>query len=84
MGSDDDFFVLRKFNTESARVALWLQDRISLLSERLSEADKLCQDYGAHSGRFRTDGPDQRSMIISELAHELDRYRTCKECFGYL
>ena len=83
MASDNDFFILRKFAPESARVALWMQDKVSLLSEQLSEADKRYQEYGAHSGRFRTKELDQRSVLLTELANELDRYRKYKDLHGY-
>ena len=76
MASDDDFFILRRFAPESARVALWLQDRISQLTAELKEADKQYEDFGWHSGQFRTDKvEDRRHDIMNKMALELDRYR---------
>ena len=75
MASDGDFYILRKFDVESARIALWLQDGITQLSEKLKEVDQYYEENGAHCGKFRTNGPDARNDLLCEMAFKLERYR---------
>ncbi len=76
IASDDDFFVLRRFDALNARVALMLQDEISELEEELDMADKGYSDRNAedlHNGTFRGEQED-RSVIVQTLAKKLRRY----------
>ena len=74
MASDDDFFVLRKFGTLSARVALMMQDRIVHLAEELDKEDRECRQIGANNGTLRYDPRPRRQEILEELAWRLERY----------
>ena len=79
MASDDDFFVVRKFGSVSARCALLMQDRIQNLSRELEKQDNLCESYGQHSGEFRgpdgrNDFTDRRHQLLDEITWRLDQY----------
>lgn len=77
--SDDDFFVLRRFGSTSARVALYLQDQIAQLEEELQYQDRLCKqapEDHADSGTFRFDHWPRRGQILTELSSRLEHYRT--------
>lgn len=76
IASDDDFFVLRRFDALNARVALMLQDEISELEEELDMIDRRHSDRNAedlHNGTFRRDQED-RSLIVKTIAKKLRRY----------
>jgi hypothetical protein len=58
VASDPSFFVLRRFGTLNARVALSLQDEIAQLEERLDHMDNKFSDrdtVDGHNGSFRED-----------------------------
>lgn len=69
VASDDDFFLLRRFGTLSARVLLALQDRLSELEEELQTLDatySLKSAPDAHNGSFRQEThPERRELILS-------------------
>ena len=77
--SDADFFVLRKFGEAGARVALYLQDQVAQLEEKLEVEDECCKqdpnEAFADSGTFRHDRRPERQRILGELAQALERYR---------
>lgn len=76
--SDPDFFLLRRFSATSARIALYLQDRISFLEEQLKNEDECCREapfHEAHNGTFRHDPRPRRVQILEELSWALERYR---------
>lgn len=78
MSSDEDFFVLRKFETVGARVLLFMQDQIVALEEKLQQQDDDCKKAAkdlADSGTFRQDRHPQRGKILHELSCMLERYR---------
>ena len=77
MSNDDDFFVMRKFEKESVRIALWMQDRVSQSSAELDRIDEYYKNEGAHCGRFRSSSPDQdaRLQVLARMSGELKRYR---------
>ena len=77
MASDEDFFVLRRFGTVGARVALYLQDRVVELEEKLYIIDKSCEELepGLNNGTFRYDPSDERKDIMKNLSIEFERYR---------
>ena len=78
MVSDDDFFVLRKFGSTSARVALYLQDQITQQEAALHHEDQICREAPfeeADSGTFRHDPSKQRRQILADLASSLAEYR---------
>ncbi|MCJ1475852.1 hypothetical protein MMC13_004516 [Lambiella insularis] len=74
MASDNDLFIVRRFGTLSARVALMLQDRISRLSEELDKVDKECQNRCLHNGDFRGDESVFRQELLERIAVNLERY----------
>ena len=76
VASDDDFFVLRKFGTVSARVTLMMQDRIECSIRELEERDNECQEKGKHNGTFRYDEDRQRQHTLEKLSWQLGKY--CK------
>lgn len=74
VASDQAFFVLRKFGTLNARVALALQDKIVQLEEELNEHDnynsgqEVPDDYSNAS--LRGDDDSRRDKIVQELLPE--------------
>jgi hypothetical protein len=83
IASDPSFFVLRRFGTLNARVALSLQDEIAQLEEKLDYMDKTYSDRNtpdAHNGTFRDDpfnGDDDRQNLVKvELPAKLTQYST--------
>lgn len=73
VASDPSFFVLRRFGTLNARVALSLQDEIAQLEEKLDYMDKTYGDRNtpdAHNGTFRNEpftGDDDRQALVKEI-----------------
>ncbi|KAH3962539.1 hypothetical protein HBI25_161070 [Parastagonospora nodorum] len=83
IASDPSFFVLRRFGTLNARVALSLQDEIAQLEEKLDYMDKIYSSRDtpdAHNGTFREEpfaGDDDRQHLVkSELPEKLMRYNS--------
>ena len=77
VSSDEDFFVLRRFGTLSARVLLHLQDQLAQLEEKLEATEQQLRQKNApdvHNGSFRQDTRVQRKEIISEAQHVLREY----------
>lgn len=77
MASDDDFFVLRRFGKLGARVALYMQDQVVELEERLDKEEKNCmaEDVYLNNGTFRDDKSLERKDIMKDLSNKLERYR---------
>lgn len=78
MASDDDFFVVRKFGITGARTALFLQDRVVELEEKLEDLDQDCREgpkEHANCGSFRNDHWLHRKEVMADLASSLDQYR---------
>jgi hypothetical protein len=88
VASDPSFFVLRRFGTLNARVALSLQDEIAQLEEKLDYMDKLYSDRDtpdAHNGTFRdepfaADEDDRNDLVRKILPEKLAKYSTCYLC----
>ena len=76
MGSDDDFFVIRKFGALNARVILRMQDQISELSEQLDAEDAFCRQNKWHAGDRRADPSVERQRLLDEITRLLERYST--------
>lgn len=84
VASDPSFFLLRRFGTLNARVALSLQDEIAQLEEELDYMDKTYSHRDtpdAHNGTFREDpfdGPDDRQELVRiVLPEKLRKYSKC-------
>ena len=81
VASDPSFFVLRRFGTLNARVALSLQDEIAQLEEKLDYMDKMYSDRDipdVHNGTFRNEtfiGDDDRQALVKDvLPGKLEKY----------
>lgn len=79
ISSEDDWFVLRRFGTLNVRVALALQDEISVLEEQLKELDESYsqrESLDRHNGRFRGDVEDRRALteLISDKLYRYSEY----------
>ncbi|KAL8668914.1 MAG: hypothetical protein Q9168_006474 [Polycauliona sp. 1 TL-2023] len=75
MASDDDFFVIRRFEKLGARVALLMQNRIVQLEEQLRAEDVSCTNQGGDNGTFQGDSHIRRQEVMDELAWRLERYQ---------
>ncbi|KAM7201292.1 hypothetical protein V8F33_003392 [Rhypophila sp. PSN 637] len=76
ISSDDDFLLLRRFDTLSSRVSLCLQDELTVIEEQLEEIDvaysrRECQDV--NNGTIRDD-IEERARLIDVAAKKLVRY----------
>ena len=76
VASDDDLFVLRRFEKLGARVALMMQARIARLEEELMEEDNLAIDEKQHCGTFLHDPRAKRREIMEQIRLGLTEYRT--------
>ncbi|CAF9916587.1 MAG: hypothetical protein HETSPECPRED_002956 [Heterodermia speciosa] len=75
VASDDDLFVLRRFERLGARVALMMQDRLASLEEDLLKEDKLGREEKSHCGTFRHEPRKRRSEIMDEIKWRLIEYQ---------
>jgi hypothetical protein len=76
IASENDFYILRRFASLNARVALTLQDQISVLEEQLDDLDKLCSRRDAedlHNGSFRDDR-EERTALVEVIYEKLTKY----------
>ncbi|KAK7755882.1 hypothetical protein SLS62_002169 [Diatrype stigma] len=77
ISSDDDFFILRRFGSLNVRVALLLQDQISVLEEQLDELDRRHSRRDAvdvNNGSFRNEPIEGRESLLAQIAESLSRY----------
>ncbi len=76
VASDNDFFIFRRFTSLNSRVALFLQDQLSLLEEQLEELDQMYSKKEAgdiNNGSFRIDNED-RLKVIEKIYERLEKY----------
>ncbi|KAH0436420.1 hypothetical protein CcaCcLH18_04440 [Colletotrichum camelliae] len=76
ISSEDDFFLLRRFDELNVRIALAMQDEISQLEEELEDVDKGTMGANApdfNNGTLRGD-LEGRSTLIKELSQKLRHY----------
>lgn len=76
IASDDDFFVLRRFDSLGARVALSFQDEITVLEKELEELDgrhSKRESENLHNGTLRNDRAE-RKILLDTIAEKLQRY----------
>lgn len=74
--SDDDFFILRRFDALGVRTALALQDELSVLEETLNRLDSEFSHTGAvdvHNGTFRDD-LQHRLSLLTTISEKLFKY----------
>ena len=76
ISSDDDFYILRRFDKLNARLCLRLQDEICNLEERLDEVDREYsgrESEDVNNGTFRDDLED-RAELLNLLSDKVERY----------
>lgn len=76
VGSDNEFFLLRRFSTLNARVILELQDRISELEEELDviENGYRSGNDDINNGSFRYDTQEDRRILMKKIKQKLKEY----------
>ncbi|CAL8583944.1 hypothetical protein XPA_009554 [Xanthoria parietina] len=79
MASDDDFFVIRRFSQLSARVVLFMQNRIVGLERIVQEEDAKCLEATgipeSENGSFDMDFSTRRQKAMDELVWRLEHYQ---------
>ncbi|KAI1368717.1 hypothetical protein F5Y08DRAFT_227349 [Xylaria arbuscula] len=76
IASEDDFFILRRFDSLTIRIALLLQDEISVLENELAEIDERTSKKAAedvHNGSFRED-ISCRAEVLSKIRQRIPKY----------
>ncbi|KAI0450215.1 hypothetical protein F5B21DRAFT_442376 [Xylaria acuta] len=76
ISSDTDLLIFRRFGALNARVGLLLQDKISLLEQKLMGLDKEYSRRDAdpiNNGSLRDD-MEEREALLNEIAYHLKRY----------
>lgn len=77
ISSDDDFFVVRRFSTLTARVILALQDQLSELEEELAILEKSLKRFDSpavHNGSFREETKVERAGLLMRINKRLREY----------
>jgi hypothetical protein len=77
ISSDNDFFILRRFSTITARVLLALQDEIVELECKLADLDESLSRMDAphvHNGSFRQESSTARLEVLRSLDPKLRAY----------
>ncbi|KAL9033860.1 MAG: hypothetical protein Q9180_005725 [Flavoplaca navasiana] len=75
MASDDDFFVIRRFEKLGARVALLMQNQIVQLEDALRAEDTSCTIACGDNGTFIGDPRPRRQQVMDDLVWRLERYQ---------
>ncbi|KAI0386071.1 hypothetical protein F5Y04DRAFT_275677 [Hypomontagnella monticulosa] len=77
LASEDEFFVLRRFDSLNIRIALSLQDELSVLEEELSEIDRKYSErdttVAVNNGTFRYDQQDL-TRLLSRIEQKVRHY----------
>ncbi|KAI0864928.1 hypothetical protein F4860DRAFT_383945 [Xylaria cubensis] len=76
VASEDDFFILRRFNSLNVRIALLLQDEIVVLENELAEIDGRSSRKDSddlHNGSFRQDQND-RTAVLHKIRQRMLKY----------
>ncbi|RYC58904.1 hypothetical protein CHU98_g7302 [Xylaria longipes] len=86
VASEDDFFILRRFNSLNVRIALLLQDEIVVLENELTEIDERTsrrdsEDF--HNGSFRQD-QNGRTVVLNKIRQRMLKYTISPEEWKYL
>lgn len=84
VASDNDFFILRRFSSLSARVLLGLQDQLSRLEEDLEQLEKRTREKDVpdiHNGSFRQEAEEGREILVRQAQRLLRDYsQSCHLC----
>ncbi|TVY33883.1 hypothetical protein LOCC1_G008063, partial [Lachnellula occidentalis] len=78
LASENDFFIFRKFASLNCRVALSLQDQLSVLESDLDDIDTRYSKKNAgdiNNGSFRDDRED-RAELVQSISQKLAQYNT--------
>ncbi|KAI0185565.1 hypothetical protein EV127DRAFT_441135 [Xylaria flabelliformis] len=76
ISSDGDLLIFRRFGILNARVGLFLQDKISMLEQKLANLDREFSRRDAdpiNNGTLRDD-MEERETLLNEISYGLDRY----------
>ena len=76
IASENDFYIVRRFASLNTRIALALQDQVSVLEEELEALDARYSTRDAedlHNGSFRDDQED-RAALVERIAENLMKY----------
>jgi hypothetical protein len=76
IASENDFLILRRFASVSARAALELQDKVVVLEEQLEGLDRELsrrEMQDVNNGTFRDDIPE-RKRVLRELREKIMQY----------
>ncbi|KAH8591298.1 hypothetical protein B0O99DRAFT_744507 [Bisporella sp. PMI_857] len=76
LGSDGDFYILRRLGSLNARIALYLQDQISILEKKPDDLDEMYSRRDAddvNNGSLRDDQID-RADLIHEIVRKFTKY----------
>jgi hypothetical protein len=77
IASDDDFFVIRRFSTLTARVILALQDQLSQIEEQLESLErqlKIPEAGLVHNGSFQEEMHSSRTELVLKANLKLREY----------
>ncbi|TDZ67894.1 hypothetical protein CTRI78_v002716 [Colletotrichum trifolii] len=74
VSSEDDFFLLRRFDTLNTRVALALQDEVSQLEEELGEFDQATSHMNSCYNRLRFENTPKHQTGTSGVENETPGY----------
>lgn len=86
MASEDDFFIIRRFQNLNARTILWMQDRIVQIEDRIKEIDKEVEDAEMskqlrnNSLRWDKHNMPERHVLMGELSSLLHHYSEASSC----
>lgn len=78
LATENDFFIFRKFTSLNCRIALVLQDQLSVLEKDLDDLDCEHSKKSAgdiNNGSFRDDCED-RSKVVDSIHTKLAQYST--------
>ncbi|TVY92545.1 hypothetical protein LAWI1_G001533 [Lachnellula willkommii] len=78
LASENDFFIFRKFASLNCRVALSLQDQLSVLESDLDDIDTRYSKKNAgdiNNGSFRDDRED-RTELVEKISQKLAQYNS--------
>lgn len=76
VASEDDFFILRRFDSLNIRIALLLQDEIVVLESELAKIDERTSrkdSEDVHNGSFRQD-QDDRTAVLNKIRQRILKY----------
>lgn len=84
--SDNELFIIRRFDTLNARVILGLQDELCVMEDKLNAIDKRCKDgdEDVWNGSFRGDTQQDRKILLQKIKERLKEYSEYESSCYYL